>query len=253
MQEAFPDWRGDHPYLVSLAGPDPKGHDVKMVAMSPAQVLALDATHRVLAVTGTISDDAGNPAGSHAEPGNLGAYWFELRGGRWFVTHRRDSILWQGSNGEVGTVKQADLGPRTRALIVESGWCGQGYCVVGLDVLEIGSDAASLVLADAALSSESLGVAEGCKEMLEGAKDLAPATSQALTPDNCFDIGGKWRIAPRADADRGDVVIDFDGQELVEDPATHAKSVHNVAESVVFRYSGDGYKQSGGRNPNHTV
>jgi len=253
MQEAFPDWRGDRPYVLAIAGPDPKEHDVKTVAMSPAQVVALDATHRVLAVTGTISDDAGNLGGSHAEPGNLGAYWFELRGGRWFVTHRRDSILWQGSNGDVGTVKQADLGPTTHALVVESGWCGQGYCVVGMDVLEIVSDAAPLVLADAALSSESLGVAEGCKEMLEGAKDLAPIVIQALTPDNCFDIGGRWRIAPRADSDRGDVVIDFEGTEMVEDPATHAKSAHKVAERVVFRHSGAGYKQSSGRNPNHTV
>jgi hypothetical protein len=253
MREAFPDWGGERPYVMSIAEPDPKGHDTFTVATSPAQVVGIDATHRVLAVIGTISDDAGHLGGGHSVPGNLGAYWFELRDGRWFVTHRRDSILWAGSSGNLGTVKQAELGPTTHALVIDSGWCGQGYCVGALDVVEIGSDAARPVLTVAPFSSESLGVSEGCKEVLQGAKDLAPVVMQALTPENCFDIGGKWRIDPRADSDRGDFVIDFDGSELAEDAATHAKSIHRVAESMVFRYSGHGYKQSSGRNPNHRV
>ena len=252
MREAFPEWRGQRAYVMEMAADDPKAGRIT-VATSPALVVALDDTHRVLVVTGFPSDEKGALSAAHVTPGNLGACWFVRRDARWWVTDRHDSILWAGSSGAVGTVKQAALGPAHQALFVESGWCGQGYCVGVLDVLELGIDAAHIVSSAVPLSSDSLGVAEGCDKLLGGVADLAPAVVRELTPDNCFDVAGQWRVEPRPDSDRGDIVIDFSGHELVQDAATQAKSVQTITEQLVLRHSATGYVRIRGRNPMHKV
>ena len=251
MREAFPDWGGERPYVMSIAEPDPKGHDTVTVATSPEQVVALDATHRVLVVSGTISDEAGHLGGGHAVPGNLGAYWFERRDGRWFVTRRRDSILWSGFMGNVGTIKPLELGGARHAVSVENGSCWQGFCADFLDVAEFDADRAQLLVDGLRVSTTSTGAAEGCAEALAGAKPGSHETTADLDAGNCFDIGGQWRFEPGAGDARGDLVVSYSGAELVADDHEGGYVPKKIASTLVLRYASGTYRPVSGKNPTH--
>ncbi len=244
---AFPEWKGAEAIVLEVPSYN-QPNERTVVAATSTMVVAVDATHRALVLVGTPSDDEGRENASHAEGGNLGVYGFELRNGRWVKTTTQDSVLWSGSSGALGNLKRVDLGPGHAALAVEGGWTGQGYDVGALDLVALEPAGARVVLAGVRLRSDSLGLVDGCGEWLN--KNVAPsAPVQAdLTPENCFDVDSAWHVEPRAGAERGDVVITFDGHRLAVDGQTQAKSVQPVAGTLVYRYGKSGYEKASGEN-----
>lgn len=244
---AFPEWKGGDAVVLEVPSYN-RPNERTTIAATPTMVVKMDATHRALVLVGTPADDEGHENASHAEGGNLGVYGFELRDGRWAKTTTQDSVLWSGSSGALGDVKLVDLGPDRPALAIEGGWTGQGYDVGGLDLVALEPAGARVVLADVRLRADSLGLVDGCGEWLN--KNVVPSRQvQAdLTPENCFDVDGTWRVEPRAGAGRGDIVITFDGHRLAADPQTGAKSVQGVAGTLVYRDGKSGYEKASGEN-----
>jgi hypothetical protein len=249
MQEAFPEWRSDQPYVWYVPEADPKGHETTSVAISPELVVSIDETHRVLVVRGTISDDDGRLGGGHAEPGNLGAYWFERRDDRWFVTHRRDSILWSGFMGEIGTVKPVESVDTLHAVSIENGSCWQGFCAGYLFIADFDREHAKLLVDGLRVASTSTGGTPGCTEALAGKKADPHGTLTELGPDNCFDVDGKWRFQARGGAERPDLVVAYSGAELVKDGGGNVAKP--VSGTLVLRYANGEYKPASGVNPTH--
>jgi hypothetical protein len=252
MQEAFPDWNGLRPYVMTVPEDDPRNGRAR-VATSPELVVEIDASHRALVVSGMRSNEVGENDAAHSQGGNLGVYWFTLREGRWFRTGAQESVLWSGSNGQLGTVKAVTLGAAHPAVAVEGGWCGQGACASGLYIVEIGAKDTRLVAPNLPLLTDTLGVAMGCEELLEGKTAVAPAQREALSPDNCFDVHGQWHVEPAPGAERADIVIAYAGHDLVQDPATHATSVREIDETVVYRFDGKRYARVSGRDPTRSI
>ena len=245
--ELFPTWKAGGLVVLNVpSDSDPK--QLVTIAATPVLVVKVDPTHRALVMVGTPSDEQGHESASHAQGGNLGAYGFELRGGRWVRTTVQDSVLWTGQSGALGDVKSVDLGAGHMALSVESGWTGQGYDVGALDLIALEPAGARVVLSNVRLHSDSLGVASGCEQWLDGGKAPAPQALAELTADNCFDVSGTWGVQPLAGGERGDIVITFDGHRLVTDPRSQAKSVQAVAGTLVYRYSNGSYAKVRGEN-----
>ena len=204
----------------------------------------------MLVVSGTISDEQGHLGGGHAVPGNLGAYWFELRDGRWFVTRRRDTVLWAGFMGNLGTVKPMSLGEAHQAMSIESGSCWQGFCAGYLDVVEFDVDRAQQVVSALRVSTSSTGATVGCERALAGDEPDPNANPDDMSPDNCFDIDGQWRVEPRSAGERGDLVVAYSGAELA---ANQDKDnvPRKLAATLVLRYADGAYKPVSGKNPTH--
>lgn len=244
---AFPEWKGGDAVVLEVPSYN-RPNERTTVAATPTLVVPVDATHRALVLVGTPADDEGHENASHAEGGNLGVYGFELRDGHWVKTTTQDSVLWSGSSGALGEVKQVDLSPGRPALAVEGGWTGQGYDVGGLDLVALEPAGARVVLADVRLHSDSLGLIDGCGEWLN--KNVPPSAQvQAdLTPENCFDVDSTWHVEPHAGAQRGDIVITFDGHRLAVDAKTAAKTVQAVTGTLVYRYGKSGYEKASGEN-----
>lgn len=249
MQEAFPDWNFDRPYVWFVPEQDPKGHGTTSVALSPELVVAVDQTHRVLVVRGTISDEEGHLGGGHGEPGNLGGYWFERRDDRWFVAHRRDSVLWSGFMGDIGTVKAVEPVGAGPAVSIENGSCWQGYCAGYLSIVEFDTARANVLVDGLRFATTSTGATPGCAEALAGQKADPHGPPAGLSPDNCFDVGSKWQLQPRIGAERGDLVVSFSGSELVKDSGGNV--ARPLSETLVLRYVDGAYKPASGRNPTH--
>ena len=282
MQEAFPDWAGKHVQVMSVPGPDAKDGPM-LVTVSPEQVVDIDEAHRVLVVTGSPSDDAGRPSATHAEPGNLGAVWFERRDARWYVTARRDTILWDGSTGYVGTVKALDLGPAHPAISIESGGCWQGSCVSFLQVLSFDRATVRVVLPSVGVLSETRGGSDDCDWTMSDTRDPSTPVATGLSPDSCFDVQAKWHAEsppmaagastpvpsasgsdpaasgpePSASSPRAaawpDIVVTYEGHEIVAKPPKGNLSVEAVEETLVMRYVGDHYVRVSGRDRTHAI
>ena len=205
----------------------------------------------MLVVSGTISDEQGHLGGGHAVPGNLGAYWFELRDGRWFVTRRRDSILWSGFMGNVGTIKSLELGGAHHAVSIENGSCWQGFCGGYLDVAEFDADRAQVLVDGLRVSTTSTGAKEGCSEVLAGGKPDSHEPTADLDADNCFDIGGQWHVEANAGGARGELVVSYSGTELVAGDHDGGYVPKKIAASLVLRYANGTYQPVSGKNPTH--
>lgn len=250
MREAFRGWDGQRPYVMEVPADDTKGGPMT-VATTPAQVVSVDETHRVLVVTGTPSDEDGQDAASHASSGNLGAYWFTRRHGRWFVSARRDSLLWTGVSGHVGTVEPFDLGGGHRAVTVVGGSCWQGFCGDWLTVVEFGVDQARVIVDGLPLASDSTSAREGCDRLLDGAGGVPKEQLLQLGTETCFAVSGKWRLQPRVDSQRGDIAIDYTGHDLTQVAPGQALRVRTIHDTLVLRCDGATCKPISGRNPTH--
>jgi hypothetical protein len=251
MHAAFPQWdAASAPVLrVPPAARDSPGH----VVASPELVLKIDETHRVLLVKGIPSDEKGDNQGGHSSPGNLGAYWFERHDGRWMAGARQDSVVWTGVSGDVGTLKPVDLGGGHQAVALEAGSCWQGMCADWLSLVEFDAARAHAITDDVFLMSTSLDAVPGCKERLEGHAIQAQELPFAIDADNCFDVHGRWRIAPRDGSERGDLVVEFSGRDLFANAKTHALSPRRIQESLTLGYADGAYKPARGHNPTHGI
>ena len=254
MRAAFPKWDGRKPWVMAVPGGDPGDGPARItVAATPQLVLPIDDAHRVLVLAGTPADDDGAELGGHPAQGSLGAVWFARRDDHWQRTGQTDSILWSGFFGHIGELKRVDLGGGHQAVSVENGSCWQGFCEDFLSLVGFEAERAQVLVASQAVMSSSVGGTPGCDEALAGGAPAPQQDAAAPNADNCFDIGGKWRIQPRAGAERGDLVISYSGQDLVAaaDGATFVP--RKIAETLVLRYADGAYKPASGKDPTHSL
>jgi hypothetical protein len=88
MQVVFPEWREGRQLIAAVASEGIEQSDASVVSeeqmhVTPELVVKLSDQIVVLIVAGTPADEQGNPVSGHATPGNLGAYWFSQKEGRW--------------------------------------------------------------------------------------------------------------------------------------------------------------------------
>lgn len=245
MAQVFAGWKADQPYAVDLPADASTQERTSRVLVSPMQVIALDADHRALVVTGPL-DGGDGPVKGHAGGASVSVYGFERREGRWFTTFARPTLTWTGFYGEPGELKQQPLAPGRVAMSIENGSCWQGFCGSWVYVFAVTIDGVQPMF-DQRTSSSATGVVESCSEWLDGKKhDVAEA---ALTPDNCFDIHGTWRFEAASSAAWPDVVLTFTGTEAAQAQEGGPLTRRTVDQQMVLRHDGKAYQTLRGRNP----
>ena len=265
MRIVFPKWDASRPWVMSVPGDqrqDVPDHSDILVAMTPQAALRVDDDHRVLVVSGTPSDEHGENASAHAQAGDLGAYWLARRDGQWIVTARRDSLMWTGVSGSVGTVTAVELGKGHPAVVLVGGSCWQGFCGDWLSMIGFDDHGSITLVKGQMLDSSSISAFLDCDDRLSGTSSEADAASAAdddeaarpsLNADNCFDIAGTWHLQPRRGAGHADLVLVYTGRDLAPDPKTGALVGRAISESLVLRYDGGVYSTVSGRDPTHTL
>ncbi|GAA5172687.1 hypothetical protein [Viridibacterium curvum] len=270
MRVVFADWSEKRPAEVEVEEGDISVLETMLV--SPEAVVQLTPQAVVLVVSGSPTDESGTDMASHGTPGNLGAYWFQQREGRWYLSRSKGSFHKTGSHGNAGTVTTALLDKDTHALIVESGGCWQGYCGSWLDIFQVGADSMKRLLRDdagIALWANSSGALENCSEALDDKGVLVPAS--ATGPGDCFDIEGKWSLKARKGY--ADLVLTFSGSVVDETTITPAPAPETsspaaeastpdaepeewvtvrsrpVKETAVYRFANGTYNLVRGKNP----
>ena len=280
MRVVFPGWEPDTPTpaKVDWVVSDASGaaHDeTGWVLVTPALVAETGGDRVVLIVSGRPSDEAGQDASSHASSGNLGAYWFERRAGRWYAAGAQPSFTWTGFSGDVGTLRLVPLGAGRQALAVENGSCWQGQCGQWLSFYEIGADKVSPLLAgdeSIASAADVSGATASCEGLLEEKPGARARVALADYSENygCHGLRGEWEIKPGANGP-GELTIRFTGKRttaervpLAAPPAAasapaeedeevpteeYLVTIHPVQETVVYRYRDGLYRLHSGKNP----
>jgi hypothetical protein len=264
MRARFPDWRAGRPVVAALSPPEAQsreGSGPDRMLASPAGVAIIDDDHRVLVVTGPFSDEAGNKYDGHAGGGNVGAYAFARRAGRWVELAETPSVTATGFFGDAGKVSIVSLGPGHPAAFVENGSCWQGACGDYLTMIEL-TTAGGRTLGDAVTLSSETVRSNSCIDADEAGEATpagAPAASAqeavdkpggaASAPDDtpdCFEVTGTWRTQPGPAGGWRDVVITFDGDDPLAAQETGSKDSH-LHQVAVLRHVGDGYALVEGR------
>lgn len=245
MAQAFAGWKADQPHAVDLPADPASPQKTSRVLVSPLQVIALDADHRALVVTGPL-DGGGEPVKGHAVGASISVYGFERRAGRWFQTFSRPALTWTGFYGEPGELKQQLLAPGRVAMSIENGSCWQGFCGSWVAVFAVTPEGVQPMFSQRT-STSATGVTDSCGDWLDGKKD--DAADASLTPDNCFDIHGTWRFEAASGAGWPDVVLTFTGTEAAQDREGAPLTRRTIDQQLVLRHDGKAYQTLHGRNP----
>jgi len=257
MEAAFPGWNEDGNAFVDLeTNADDRcfGAPSDRMALHPRLVIAIDGDHRMLVTSGGDEDEQGHSSGAHAEPGFIGGVLFQRVEGGWRATRTWPVVVVTGSFGQPGEVQGLPLGPAHGAFTIHGGWCGQGYCVSNLDVLEV-SGTGFRDLFSTQISSSSVGATGACEEA--AGADTAQVRQDLGEGDGfeCFDVSGDWRV-DRAEGDAWpDLLLEFTG---VERPASTTPAASAGARAVSetpvrVRYDGHVYRVIEGRVPVHAM
>ena len=275
MQLTFPGWKPAGPESVrEIASPAEKGKppEVGAYALTPGLLLKPAADRAVLVVVGVPADAQGNSQAGHASQAQLGAYWFEKRGERWFKVAEQPEFAQEGFSGNPGELRQVDLGGGKIALAVENGSCWQGSCGNWLGLYVVGDQQLTKVFGDL-LSSDSEGATGGCTDLLK----LGAGHQQRVSLDGyssnigCYQITGHWKVAPAASGP-GQLTITFGGTQtsgetvpVQKKPASQTKTeggeseeateeylvtVSEVQQQQVYIYQKGSYVLAKGTNPN---
>lgn len=261
MQLAFPGWKA--------AGEAP---ETGSYALRPGLVLKPGANRAVLIVVGVPADALGNSQAGHVSQAQLGAYWFEQRGARWFKVAEQPEFAQEGFSGNPGELRQIDLGGGKIALAVENGSCWQGSCGSWLALYVVGEQQLSKLFGDL-LSSDSEGASSGCSDLLK----LGAGHQQRVALDDyssgsgCYQIVGRWSITP-ATAGPGPLRIEFgglqssaeqvpavkktgvppkaEGSDSEEETEEYLVTVSKLQQQQVYNYENGRYVLVKGTNPN---
>jgi hypothetical protein len=275
MQLAFPGWKPAGPDAVrEIASPAAPGKqpETGSYALSPGLVLKPGADRVVLVVVGEPADAQGNSQAGHASQAQLGAYWFEKRGERWFKVAEQPEFAQEGFSGNPGELRQVDLGGGKIALAVENGSCWQGSCGRWLALYVVGEQQLNKVFGDL-LSSDSEGSTNGCSDLLKpGAGHQQRVALDAYSTNiGCYQIVGSWSIAPGASGP-GPLSIEFgglqssgevvpalkktpsqpqaDGSDSEDEMEEYLVTVSKLQQQQVYNYKKGRYVLVKGTNPN---
>ncbi len=248
MAAAFPGWVPGRPLVVAVGTREPSSGEVMDVRVAPARVVALDAQHRVLVVTGPPVTADGEPVASHANGANVGLYGFERRAGRWQRTFSQPSLDWTGFFGEAGELQAHPLGEGRWALSIENGSCWQGQCGRWLTLFSLGAQGGQALAPVLQTQSSTVGATPGCEELLQG-KPLPADNPAPVTADTCYDISSRWHFEPASGPGWPALVLDFTGAEIAPADAASAPQRRAVQAQWVLRHDGQAYRPAQGRNP----
>jgi len=257
MAAAFPGWRAEGHQVVSVqaassdrcfAAPNER------LALHPEIAIPLDDERLMLVFSGSDEDDHGMPMGAHAEPGMIGGVLFQRVAGGWRALKAWPVVAVAGSNGQPGDVQGLPLGPSHAAVTLNSGWCGQGFCVGFLTVLEVTREGFR-DLFSTQISSSSVGATGACDEAVD--KDTAGMRQSVgeVGGYECFDVEGDWRVEPGQGDAWPDLVLEFHGVERPASPAPAASEGARSLDGVSARarYDGHVYRIIEGHVPVHAV
>ncbi len=246
MREAFTGWQPGQVTTILATGADGSPQQVTVV---PQLVLALDASHRALVVSGVRLLDGGQPNESHGAPANLGVYVFTQRGGRWAASHATPSAGWTGFFGKPGRLHRVELGGGRVGLAVENDECWQGFCGEWLTLFAVANDGARQIL-HLMTGSTSVNATPECSAWLKGARATLPGPHD---PKLCFDISGRWQLATAPGREEADLIVHFVGRDAGIDARNGAARVNKIRETLVLRRQGERYEPLRGRNPTHKI
>ncbi|MFG6457390.1 hypothetical protein [Roseateles sp. BYS96W] len=246
MREAFTGWLPGRATTITAPGPDGSPQQVSVV---PQLVLALDASHRALVVSGVRVLEGGQRIESHSAPANLGVYVFTQRDGRWVASHATPSAGWTGFFGKPGRMHRVELGNGRVGLGVENDECWQGFCGEWLTLFDVTNDGTRQIL-HLMTGSSSVNAPPECGAWLQGTRPTPPAGHDAKL---CFDISGRWQLATAPGRDEADLIVHFEGRDGVVDARSGAARVNKVRETLVLRRQGERYEPLRGRNPTHKI
>lgn len=248
MAVAFPGWAPGRPHAVAVGTPEPSSGQVMDVQVAPARVVALDAQHRVLVVTGPPVTADGEPVASHANGANVGLYGFERRDGRWHRTFAQPSLAWTGFFGQAGELQAHPLGAGRWALSIENGSCWQGQCGRWLTLFSLSARGGQALAPVLQTQASAVGATLGCEEVLQG-QPLPVDNPMPVTADTCYDISSRWRFEPATGPGWPALVLDFGGAEVAPADAASAPQRRSVQAQWVLRHDGQAYRPVQGRNP----
>ncbi|PLK50132.1 hypothetical protein [Uliginosibacterium sp. TH139] len=284
MQVAFPGWKKDALVVTQVTQPDTDASGVKQelplwVQVTPAKVATLSADRVLLIVAGTPSDAQGASQAGHSTPGNLGAYWFERREGRWYLAGSQPSFAWSGFFGDPGELTLTPLGNGQQALGVVNGSCWQGMCGRWLSLYALGAQRVDALLGSEEalmIESDASGATPGCPDLVAA----KPGSQHRLSLEDystnygCYSVSGTWQIQPGG-SQPGDLVISFTGKQTsaqvvpIQAPAAPASApasepleegeappseeylvqVQAVQARLIYRFKDGLYRHASGDNP----
>jgi len=146
----------DRRALMSVAFPD-GGKPVVLIVndvsydVNPVNVIKFDATHAALI---TVNEQEN---GSHSRDFLIGAYFFTLKHGAWYLTKRVDSAVELG--GEFFSNPKVESWPgHGYVFSVQLGGCWTGYCPTDVAFLELLPNEARFLGGQIDLSAKDLGI-----------------------------------------------------------------------------------------------
>lgn len=281
MQLAFPGWQKDAAVVTQIRWPEANASGIPReesgwVLVQPELVATLSTDRVALIVSGRPSDEKGWDHSSHASSGNLGAYWFERREGKWYAAGKQESFTWTGFSGDVGHVSIVPLDTSRQAIAVENGSCWQGQCGKWLSLYALNTHNISPLLEKnpfIQIESENTGSGQTC-ELLDEEPGSTHSIRMAINfrPMDCFEVIGTWQIKP-GNTQPGDLLINFSGKRTttqpepvaIDKPATPSASasetpndepteeyrvtVNVIKNTLTYRFKDGTYRHLSGENP----
>ncbi len=279
MRAVFPHWKPDAPTTTRIEwqAEDHTGttrQESGWVLVSPARVIPLAPGRVLLIVAGKPADAEGQSQIFADSQGNIGAYWFEQRGKRWYLDGSRPSAGWNGFYGEIGELNLLPLGNGRQALAIDNGNCWQGQCGHWLSLYALESHRLSPLLIDHMHASDALDASPGCASLMDAPAGSTHHESLENYSTSCHAISSRWEILPRTDAP-GDLIIQVTGkttsakQVALAPPVSPSESsapvegeaedetpteeylvsIHGIKETLIYRFRDGRYQLASGKNP----
>jgi hypothetical protein len=194
IRQAFPGWREDNREFPNASFNYNRESQFVYPALyvSPEQVTRLTDSEVVLITKAAPS------SGGHIAQALLGAYWFNLKDGRWVLTRRQDEISWLGSSGDFGTVTLKRLATGVVGVFVEAGWAGGGTDSRWLEVFSVDSTGAKSILDGLTIyQSDDNAMALDCDALLKkpsGWQTQVTTEEVGGMNDRCMRLSATWAV-----------------------------------------------------------
>jgi len=144
----------------------------------------------------------------HACAGFVGAYWFELSGGKWRLVKRHDIAALHGFFGDAGEVSQVGLANGRVGIAVKEGSVWGGLANDWLSIYEVDQHGLHSLLKLLPIDADSTGAYYACDEVLKQPPSIAVRRAEEKGEDLCMSIQSDWHVKP-SKTTPGDIEMHF--------------------------------------------